>query len=63
MAKSKFWRLIDGYDTSGGASVGKSFTDLSYSGAVKQKRKRGAAFRIAALTERISNLFSYKGYE
>ena len=59
MAKSKFWRLIDGYDATGVQTVGKSFTDLSYSGAVNQRMKRSLSFRLLSFAGRVSNLFSY----
>lgn len=59
MAKSKFWRLIAGYESSGTGSVGKRFTDVSFSGAVNQRTKRSMSFRIQNLIGRISDLFSY----
>ena len=59
MAKSKFWRFIDGYDAHTSHAVGKSFIDLSYSGAVNQRMKRAATFRISSLARRVTELFAY----
>lgn len=55
MQKSRFLKIVDGYEDSG---LGRKFVSLSYSGAVSAKGKKKRGITLHSLGERIDSVFA-----